>query len=383
MKKSGKYFDYNATSPLSRAAGRAWLDVAENCWHNPSSLYREAGTAKVRLEDLREALADFLGCGEEPERVVFTSGATESNNAVIRYFANRISGGTLAISAVEHPSVRESASLAFPGDRLVKIPVDRRTGEIDSHGIREGKVDFVSVMAANNETGTLQPWREIGRWCRERGILFHCDAAQWIGKMPAAGLGKHCHFVTGSAHKFGGPKGVGFLTLPPGIPEHDFHFQTGGPQESGHRAGTEDLAGIAAMVTALEEKPDEWLEENRERWSAERDAFEARMVELSAFEIIGREGPRLWNTSMLVLPRGKNLKWLTRLSRRGFAVSTGSACSAGKGNPSHVMEAMGLDFEKMGRVIRVSGGWETTREDWTALADGFREVADELRPDIS
>lgn len=378
VKDLGKYFDYNATSPLCLSAKEEWINVSDQFWHNPSSLYREAGAASLKLEDLREALADILGCGDEPERVIFTSGATESNNAVARYLAKSRKDGVIGISAVEHPSVKESVRFAFPEERCFEISVDRETGAIEPDAIIEKELNFVSIMAANNETGTLQDWETIGDLCRKNGILFHCDAAQWIGKMPSAELAQHCDFVTGSAHKFGGPKGVGFLVFPEGERASDLHSQIGGPQESGHRAGTENLAGISAMVTALEEKPDNWLAENRERWAAERDAFEEQIANMSGFEAIGKDGPRLWNTSMFILPHTKNLKWLTRLSQRGFAVSTGSACSAGKGNPSEVMLAMGLDFEKMSRVIRVSGGWETKEEDWMTLANAIQEVGDEL-----
>ncbi len=379
MKDLGKYFDFNATSPLSSTARDAWLRAADSFWHNPSGLYREAAAANFRLEDMREALADRLGCGSEPDRVVFTSGATESNNAVAHYLSGLSKGGIIGVSAIEHPAVTESVGRFFPEDQRLEIPVDAGTGQVDPGQISLEKMDFLSVMAANNETGTLQDWRKIAACCRENGVLFHCDAAQWVGKMPASDIAQHCDFVTGSGHKFGGPKGVGFLILPGGERAADFHSQIGGPQESGHRAGTEDLAGISAMIAALEEKPDDLLEEIALRQIAGRDAFEARLLALSGFEIIGQSSSRLWNTSLFVLPHTKNLKWLTRLSQRGFAVSTGSACSAGKGNPSRVMEAMGLDFDEMGRVIRVSGGWETTGGNWAKLADAIEAVGNELQ----
>ena len=287
------YFDHNATTPLCPAARHAWLEVTDRYWHNPSSLYREAGVANLRLEDLRENLADLLGCGDEPERVVFTSGATESNNAVMRYFASQKK--RIAFSPLEHPSLRESAIAEFPENQRTEVSVDEKTGVILLDELRKTEVDLVSIMAANNETGTLQPWQEIRDICRELGVLFHCDAAQWIGKLPGADLAKHCDFVTGSAHKFGGPKGVGFLILPSGEKFEDFCSQTGGPQESRHRAGTEDLAGISAMVATLEEKPDDWLAKNQSEWAKGRDAFEATLN----YPIIGKSGPRLWNTSLV------------------------------------------------------------------------------------
>lgn len=237
---------------------------------------------------------------------------------------------------------------------------------------------LVSVMAANNETGVVQPWEALGRACRERGVPYHCDAAQWIGKRPMKGMGEVADFVTGCAHKFGGPKGTGFLVIPEAA-VGTFRFIAGGPQEGGHRGGTEDLPGILAMVAALREKDDVVLEAGEAEWSAARDEFESVLLErLPGAKLVGAGATRLWNTSMFVLPGHANLKWLTRLSDLGIAVSTGSACSAGRGNPSRVMEAMGLEHEEMGRVLRVSGGWETKREDWEELLEALVSISEQL-----
>ncbi|MCB1235949.1 MAG: aminotransferase class V-fold PLP-dependent enzyme, partial [Verrucomicrobiae bacterium] len=234
-------------------------------------------------------------------------------------------------------------------------------------------------MAANNETGVLQPWREIGALCRARGVPFHCDAAQWIGKMPAADLGGACDFLTGCAHKFGGPKGTGFL-LAPSRGAENFRAAAGGPQENRMRAGTEDLPGILALLAALDDKDDADLAAAAEGRTADRAGFERAVLQaLPGAKLVAPDAERLWNTVMLVMPPAhSNLKWLTRLSRLGFAVSTGSACSAGQGNPSHTMAAMGLAPEEMSRVLRVSGGWGTTAADWLALAAALAEVAAEL-----
>ncbi|MDF1862707.1 MAG: aminotransferase class V-fold PLP-dependent enzyme [Verrucomicrobiales bacterium] len=375
MSDLSKYFDYNATTPMSATAREIWNEASEQLWHNPSSLYREAGYAKQRLDDAREDLADLLGV-DAPERVVFTSGATEANNAIVRYFS-RSKRGKLAFSAIEHPCVEASVSEFCETGGTFEIPVDPGSGVVDldalESGLRSGGLSAVSIMAANNETGVLQPWREVAALCREQEIPFHSDAAQWIGKMPLEGLGE-CDWITGSGHKFGGGKGVGFLMMPEEGGE-DFHAAVGGPQEEGRRAGTENLPAILAMVGALEEMSG--LDFGKERAEG-RDRFEARVKEELGIQIIGESAPRLWNTSMILLPREKNLKWLTRLSGLGFAVSTGSACSAGKGNPSRVMAAMGLDFDEMGRVLRLSGGWESTPENWDALAGALVSVGAEL-----
>lgn len=364
---------------MSEVARQAWLEAAERHWQNPSGLYREAGEAKRVLEEWREALADHFGV-DEAERIVFTSGATEANNAVIAHFAGCLSG-CLVTSEIEHPCVEAAVNRDLDSSRVRRLPTDPATGAADLAPLKEwiakGEAGAVSLMAANNETGALQAWREASDLCREAGILFHTDAAQWIGKLPVAVLG-HAGYVTGSGHKFGGGKGVGFLILPEDEGDAPFQGLVGGPQEDGRRAGTENLPGIAAMVTALLERDEARLADWAEGQGKWRDAFESRIREKVGIRLLATKGARLWNTSMFVLPHSKNLKWLTRLSQHGFSVSTGSACSAGQGNPSAVMMAMGLDYEEMGRVLRISGGGETTAAEWEGLADAIIEVGGEL-----
>jgi cysteine desulfurase len=352
------YFDANATTPLHPAARAAWLAAP---WHNPSSLYREAAEAREQLDQCRTRLADLLGC--EPGDLVFLSGATEANNAVIDHFARR--GGRIAVSAMEHPSVRE------PAVGAVLLPATS-AGVMDLDALREvlkGETPtMVSLMAANNETGVLQPWREALDLCRERGVAFHCDAAQWLGKLPCAGLGD-CDFLTGSAHKFGGPKGVGFLKAGDSRP---LRWLRGGPQEERRRAGTENLPGIAAMVAALEALEPRLAE--RDEWESQRNAFETAIkAAIPDIRIIGEHAPRLWNTVLLILPEHANVKWLARLSRAGFQVSTGSACSSG-GGASEVLAAMGFPEDDLQRVLRISSTWDHTPEDWDGLAAAMLSV---------
>lgn len=372
------YFDHNATTPMDEAARTVWNETEARHWHNPSSLYREAGEARRVLEDWREALADRFDL-DDPERLVFTSGATEANQAVIRHFAAAIRG-KIAVSSIEHPSVAAAVTACFSPDRIVVLPVDPETGAVALDSIKEvltaGEIGALSLMAANNETGAIQPWREAAALCREMGIAFHCDAAQWFGKRPAGSL-DGIGYVTGCGHKFGGGKGTGFLVLP-GDGAEPFQIAAGGAQENGHRSGTENLPGIAAMADALLRRDALGLCQGRLR-----DDFEATVMAKTGVRVLALAGLRLENTSMLVLPFGKNLKWLTRLSQRGFAVSTGSACSAGKGNPSAVMAAMGLDYEEMGRVLRISSGPETTESEWMALADALVEVAEDLGGELA
>jgi len=366
------YFDANATTPMSGAAIEVWGVTAREFWHNPSGLYPQGAEAKRFLEAQREELAQLLDC--DPGRVIFTSGATEANNAILGYAAHRLkdSNSLMAVSAIEHPCVADVAERVFEEGQLLPLGVTA-AGVLDMpffrSVLRTNPPGFVSVMAANNETGVLQPWREIAMLCRECGIPFHCDAAQWIGKLPLEGF-KDCDFVTASAHKFGGPKGVGFCLIPP---DSNFRGQIGGPQERGFRGGTENLAAIAAMVAALKDVRPLASGENR-------DVFEESLGEcLEGVRFLGAGVPRLGNTSMFVLPEHKNLRWLTRLGTRGVSVSTGSACSASKGDPSRVMRAMGCGFDEMGRVLRVSALPDASGDDWEALLDALLEVRDELR----
>ncbi len=379
------YFDHNATTPLAPRAREAWLRAADESWQNPSSPYREAARVRARLDQAREQLALLLGC--PAGRVVFTSGATEGANAVFAHWARRLPPDrAVAVNPTEHPCVLEAAREWFSPARLAMLAVDGDgvvTREAIETLLAAGAVGAVAVMAANNETGVIQPWREIGARCRDRGVAFFCDAAQWLGKVTAAGLGE-AGWVTASAHKFGGPKGAGFLVVPE--PSGDFHAQRGGEQEGGRRAGTEDYPAVAAMVAALAAAESSGVLRETERlgW---RDAFVARLrAVLPGARVLGAGAERLWNTVSLALPHSENHRWVLKLDRRGFPVSTGSACATGREGPSHVLAALGLAADESRRVIRLSSGWETTPEDWNRLAQALAETEAELRaasPDLA
>ena len=257
------------------------------------------------------------------------------------------------------------------GERLKTLPVTL-SGVLDLDALRERLVErrpgLISVMAANNETGVLQPWREVREVCAEHDVPFFCDAAQWIGKLPSVGLGE-CDFVSGCAHKFGGPTGVGFLKCPAqgGVRSQ----MVGGPQEEGRRAGTENVAGVLSMIAALAEREAALASDTiieREAW---RNAFAANLADAT---ILGKGEGRLWNTVSALLPGDCRARWVVKLDKAGFAVSTGSACASGKEASSHVLQAMGVAEEDTDRVVRFSSGWETTADDWQALAEGVAEV---------
>lgn len=357
------YFDYNATTPLFPEAKLAWIEASEQHWLNPSSPYRAAAGVHARLEEARARLAELMGLA--PERVVFNSGATEGNHAVFETWACQLDlDARVAVGTTEHPSVLEPARRHFSGRINWCLP-DSPLQQTDLEKPGFGSVSALSVMAANNETGLLHPWQEWVELCRERNIPMHCDASQWIGKMPLRGLAA-CDYVTGCGHKFGGPKGVGFLLVPEGscIRPH------GGGQEGGRRAGTENLASILAMVVALEV-----AESRRESCSAGAKEHFLRLLReaIPEVEVVAEGQPQLWNTVSIIMPDFQSVRWIRMLEKKGFLVSAGSACSSGQEGSSHVLTAMGIEAGRSGRVLRLSSGWQTTVEDWQVLLDALVE----------
>ncbi len=368
-----RYFDHNATSPACAEALHAWTEAVSRFPGNPSSPHRLGARAARALDEARERVAAVLGA--RAEDVVWTSGATEANNAVLYDVATSGPGETWW-SAVEHPCVVAAAKRWLPG-RHRWIPVTPE-GVLDLDWMTrcwdEGtRPALVGVMAANNETGVLQPWREALAWCRERGVRFHCDAAQWLGKLPGAGLGA-ADFLVGCAHKFGGVPGVGFLVCPAGTRP----LLVGGPQEEGRRAGTENVAGAVACAAALEARERALREQGPTLRAVARDRFEATLrAAVPGIRFLGAGAPRLWNTSAFLMPVVDcRRRWVVRLDKLGFAVSTGSACASGQEKPSHVLAAMGVDGAGE-RMLRASGGWETEAGDWQALGQTLADVARE------
>ena len=374
------FFDHNATVPLHADARRAWLEVADRVWHNPSGLYAGATAARVALDDARDRLADLLDC--DPHRIVFTGGATAANNLLACHVGRTAPAGARAlVSAIEHPCVAEPFADAFPG-RVDSIPVDSRgvvrVDVIESLlDARAAETAIVTVMAASNESGTIQPWREIAATCRHRGVPFHTDAAQWLGKLPARGFGG-CDWVTGSGHKFGGPRGVGFIVVPEG--ERAFRGDRGGPQEGGRHAGTEDVASIAAMVAALEAREQE-IAGRVESLAAGRDAAERRLRDvLPEAVVVGAASQRLWNTLAILVPGADGKKLVARLDRAGIEASTGAACSSGSDATARIASAIGASVLGVGDrdlrgMVRLSGGWDTTAEEWLAAVEALAAAA--------
>ncbi len=372
------YFDWNATAPVLAEARDAWMHASEQFWGNPSTAYRLGAQAKLELEKARKSVAGDLGV--DPDHVIFTSGATESNNGFLRAAKNRApSDGLIWVSAVEHSAVRKAALEIWGEDRTKVIPVDRG-GIVDldwiGEKLQENRPSLVSVMAVNNETGTIQPWQEVLKLCEAAGVPFYCDAVQWIGKFPTGDAPfNRCAGVAASGHKFGAPKGTGLLIL--GKDWRGAKLQIGGSQEQESRAGTENVPGSVALAIALGKRMTHPLREDQ---LGARDRFEDKLASQwpGQVQIHGHGYPRTWNTCSVSLPQFKAARWIARLDKHGFQVSAGSACSAGKTRISPVLAAMGVGEAVASRTIRVSSGWETSAKDWDDLFEAIVSVYAEL-----
>jgi cysteine desulfurase len=369
------YLDYNATTPVAPEVLEAMLPFLRDRFGNASSVHWEGQVAKQAVDDAREAVAAFLGV--EPREIVFTSGGTEADNLAVQGIARQYAwrGRHVLVSAIEHPAVLEAAkALRHEGFDVETIPVTA-DGVVDLDRFQEmlrPDTILVSVMAANNETGVIQPVEAIGAVCREREIYFHVDAVQAVGKIPVEPRRWGCDLLSLSAHKIYGPKGVGALYVRQGVDLTPILY--GGFQERGRRSGTENVPGIVGLGAACRYIAERWMAE-AERLAELRDRWEAELRrEWPDVWVHGQRAPRVPNTSMFSLPGTDGEALLIRLDLEGVAVSTGSACSSGRLEPSHVLQAMGVPPEVVRGSIRVSLGRDTTWDDLATLLGVLREV---------
>jgi cysteine desulfurase len=357
------YLDWNATAPLRPEAAAA-ITAAIASWGNPSSVHRWGRAARQQVERAREAVSALVDA--MPDAVTFTSGGTEANHlALLGSDRERV-----LVSAVEHSSVLQAVPsagiVAVDSDGLVDLDALERQLEADP------RPALVSVMLANNETGVVQPVAALAALAHAHGALFHCDAIQGVGKLKFAVAETGADLVSLSAHKLGGPAGVGALIVTGGA--NLFPMIRGGGQEGGRRAGTENQPGIAGFAAAAASAAANLAEYDRVRRL--RDLLEAAaLAAVPEAVVIGADAPRLPNTSALALPGVPAETQVIALDLDGVMVSAGAACSSGKVGPSHVLAAMGLPPDIAAGTIRVSLGWSTTEEDiahfldaWTALA---------------
>jgi cysteine desulfurase len=359
------YLDYNASAPVRPQVVEA-MAAALGRTGNPSSVHRAGREARALLEHARAAVAALVGA--PAEAVVFTSGGTEANNQALQSVT-----GTKLISAIEHDSVLAAAPDA------ARIPVNP-DGVVDLQSLEEQlqtlRPALVAIMLANNETGVIQPVREVAACARRHGALVHCDAVQAAGKIPVNLRDLGADFVTLSAHKLGGPQGVGALVLGPGIEPVALH--QGGAQERRWRPGTENLPGIVGFGRACELATADtgWWQ----RVGALREGLEARIGAIApAARVLGGRAPRLANTSCITMPGVGNETQLIDLDLAGIAVSAGSACSSGKVGPSHVLATMGIEPGEAQTAIRVSLGWASTVADIDRFVTAWQRLYERTR----
>jgi cysteine desulfurase len=358
------YFDYNATTPLDLAVREAMLPFLGEIWGNPSSVHHVGRRARALLDDSRERAAKVLGA--KPSEIVFTSGGTESNNLAIFGAARLLKpkGRHLITSAIEHHAVLNCFDCLEKkeGFEVSRLPVDSE-GVVSVDDLKKAirpDTILVSIMAANNEIGTIQPVAELGAVCRERGIVFHTDAVQWFGKEPVENAGQfNANLVSACAHKFHGPKGAGLLYIR--SPLHPDPVLLGGGHENERRAGTENLAGIIGLVGAMEKfmKPPVFERAKLEPLAA---CLAEAVVKIEGVELIGSRKLRLPNTVAFVVRGTDSIALLAGLDVEGVCASSGSACSSGSLKPSQVIKALGKP-ERANSLVRFSLGRDSTREE--------------------
>jgi cysteine desulfurase len=371
------YLDWNATTPLRREAREAMAVACDLCG-NPSSVHAEGRQARRLVEDARAAVAGATGA--EARDVVFTSGGTEANALALTAGLRR---GTsqpverLVVSAIEHASVLAGGH--YPADRIDILGVTH-SGVVDLDQLpgllAAGSPALVSVMHANNETGAIQPVPEIADIVHEAGGLLHVDAVQALGKIPFDIKALNVDLASISAHKLGGPKGVGALVLAEGLSGLNALLRGGG-QEQGRRAGTENVMGISGFGAAVKVAMAS-LEADMKAVEKLRIRLEAGLRQTRNLLVFCENVPRLPNTTLFSAPGLKAETTVIGLDLEGVAVSSGSACSSGKVQPSHVLEAMGYSRELARGAVRLSLGWSTTEADIDRVVKAWRKLAGTL-----
>ena len=371
------YLDWNATSPL-RPEARQAMAAAWDLPGNPSSVHAEGRKARRLVEDARAAVGGAVGA--LPRNVVFTSGGTEANALALTPGLRRGSGQPvrrLVVSAIEHASVL--AGGRFPTDAISTVGVSG-SGLVHLDRLREnlasGPPALVSVMLANNETGAVQPIAAVAEIVHAAGSLLHVDSIQALGKIQFDINEMDSDLVTVSAHKIGGPKGVGAVAWAEGI-EGLEPLLRGGGQERGHRAGTENVAGIAGFGGAVKAAMAA-LKKDAPRLETLRNRLESGLRQTPGVLIFSENVPRLPNTTLFTVPGLRAETAVIGFDLAGVAVSSGSACSSGKVQPSHVLEAMGLGRELAQGAVRLSLGWSTSETDIDRCLEAWRKLAGTL-----
>lgn len=370
------YFDYNATTPLDPAVRAAMLPLLSDVWGNPSSVHHIGQIARAVLDDLRDRTASLLKT--KPSEIIFTSGGTESNNLAVfgtaRLLANK--GRHLITSAIEHHAVLHCFDYleAKEGFTVTHLPVNS-SGRVSPDDLKKSlrpDTTLVSVMAANNEIGTIQPVAELGAICRERGVVFHTDAVQWFGKETFTNVEQfNADLVSVCAHKFHGPKGAGLLYIRSPLLPDPILF--GGGHENERRAGTENLPAIAGLVEALEHFVCTPVFD-KSKIASLSERLIAVVDSIPGLLMVGSREHRLANTVSFVVEGADSIALMACLDLEGICASSGSACSAGSLEPSHVVSALRVDQKLANSLVRFSLGRDSTLEEVERVVSLLPEV---------
>lgn len=368
------YLDHNATTPLDERVLEAMLPHLRESFGNPSSVHAPGRAARKALDQAREQVAALLGA--HPSQVIFTSGGTEANNLAIKGLAFNRQPGRIALSTIEHASVRAPAKALIPfGWSLDEIEVDAQ-GLVQTEALAArltGQTALVSVMLANNETGACQPLAELVEALAGSATVLHTDAVQAAGKLALDFTALGAHLMSVSAHKLNGPKGVGALVVDKALDLTPLLH--GGGQEKGRRGGTENLAAIVGFGKAAELAATE-LNHRAANMRQLRERFEAQLKQkVPTAVVFAEQAPRLPNTTFLALPGIEGETLLMGLDSKGLAVSSGAACGSSHNEPSHVLKAMGVDAGLARCAIRVSFGLGNDLNDVDVLITALQEQA--------
>ncbi len=377
------YLDHAATTRTAPEVVEAMLPYFTEYYGNAGGIYRLGSESKRALMRARETIAGTLGA--EPNEIYFTSGGTESDNWALKAAceAYRGRGGHIVTSKIEHHAVlRTCEYLEKQGIAVTYLDVDA-DGLVDPERLKRAirpDTILISVMYANNEIGTIQPIREIGEIAAERGILFHTDAVQAYGQLPIDAAGCHIDMLSASAHKFGGPKGVGFLYV--GRKAKLRSFMHGGQQERGRRAGTENVAGIVGMEAAVQ-RAYRTMEEKAERETVLRDRLIERLLrEIPDVRLNGHPTKRLPGNVNVSFAGVEGETVLIMLDMESICASSGSACASGSLDPSHVLRAVGLAPELAKGSLRLTIGEENTMEEIDTVAETLARIIRKIRETV-